>query len=431
MGRAAGRGSVLPARSNLGASYVPGIDRLGIPDINMADSAVGVRSGGKAESRYATLLPSTLGAASSWDPESARNCSVDVIGRELRAQGYNMSIGGGVDITREPRNGRNFEYAGEDPVLAGTMTGYLMKGLLAQQVMSDIKHYAFNDQETGREILSVNINHKAARESDLLAFEIAIGIAEPSGVMCAYNRVNGDYSCENDWLLNQVLKKGFSTSKDGYFPTGAGRTARLRPRWPGSTRRCPRTSIWSGAERGGAEGASAAVADRGHGSSHSAQHVCCGGGRQSADATVGGRSFQGAGRRAAYRRREHRAAEEFGQYSAAEGSVSRLLSSGLMPMWACSRAEDRRRWIRQAAILINPHPGGANWGETVYFPSSPMKYIQKHAPNAKVEFDAGKTMRLRRRWPSVLTWRSSSSTSRCTKAMMRGPSRFLTTRMRW
>ena len=120
-----------------------------------------------------------------------------------------MSIGGGVDITREPRNGRNFEYAGEDPVLAGTMTGNLMKGLQAQQVMGDIKHYAFNDQETGRDIVNANIAHKAARESDLLAFQIAIGIAEPSGVMCAYNRVNSDYSCENDWLLNQVLKKDF------------------------------------------------------------------------------------------------------------------------------------------------------------------------------------------------------------------------------
>ena len=71
-----------------------------------------------------------------------------------------MSIGGGVDITREPRNGRNFEYAGEDPMLAGTMVGQLMKGLQAQQVMGDIKHYAFNDQETGRNILNANINQR-------------------------------------------------------------------------------------------------------------------------------------------------------------------------------------------------------------------------------------------------------------------------------
>ena len=89
------------------------------------------------------------------------------------------------------------------------MTGNLMKGLQAEHIMGDIKHYAFNDQETGRDILNANIEKRAARESDLLAFQIAIGIANPSGVMCAYNRVNQDYSCENDWLLNDVLKKDF------------------------------------------------------------------------------------------------------------------------------------------------------------------------------------------------------------------------------
>jgi beta-glucosidase len=118
-----------------------------------------------------------------------------------------MSIGGGVDLIREPRNGRNFEYAGEDPILAGTMAGQLMKGLQAQQVMGDIKHYAFNDQETGRNILNVILDKRAMRETDLLAFQIALKIAQPAGVMCSYNKVNGDYACENDYLLNQVLKK--------------------------------------------------------------------------------------------------------------------------------------------------------------------------------------------------------------------------------
>lgn len=201
-------GDPIPARSNLGASFVPGIDRLGIPDINMADSAVGVRMAAM-QSRYATLLPSTLGAASSWDIEAAQLYG-SVIGRELRAQGYNMSIGGGVNITREPRNGRNFEYAGEDPILAGTMTGNLMKGLQAQQIMGDIKHYVLNDQETGRDILNAILDKRSMRETDLLAFQIAIGISHPSGVMCSYNKVNGDYACENDYTLNKVLKKDFA-----------------------------------------------------------------------------------------------------------------------------------------------------------------------------------------------------------------------------
>jgi len=90
------------------------------------------------------------------------------------------------------------------------MVGTLEKGVASQHVMNDIKHYAFNDQETGRNILSAVIDERAARESDLLAFQIAIGIAEPSGVMCAYNKFNATYSCENDYLLNHVLKKDFA-----------------------------------------------------------------------------------------------------------------------------------------------------------------------------------------------------------------------------
>src|SRR5258708_10791392 len=89
------------------------------------------------------------------------------------------------------------------------MTGQLMDGVKAQHVMRDIKHYALNDQETGRTVVNVQLDHKAARESDLLAFEIAIGIADPSAVMCSYNLYEGDWACENDYLLNQLLKKDF------------------------------------------------------------------------------------------------------------------------------------------------------------------------------------------------------------------------------
>src|ERR1700748_89752 len=89
------------------------------------------------------------------------------------------------------------------------MTGNLEKGVFSQHVMSDIKHYALNDQETGRTVVNVLLDKKAMREFDLLAFEIALAIAEPSGVMCSYNLVEGNYACENDYLLNQVLKKDF------------------------------------------------------------------------------------------------------------------------------------------------------------------------------------------------------------------------------
>jgi beta-glucosidase len=194
-------------RSNGGAGWEPGIARLGIPDINKADSAVGVTLGGD-ESRYSTLLPSALGGAATWNPDLALLYG-QVIGRELRDQGYNMSIGGGVNITREPRNGRNFEYAGEDPILAGTTVGMLMKGVQSEQIMGDLKHYALNDQETRRDGGNAILDHRSMRETDLLAFQIAYRISDAAGVMCGYNRVNGDWDCENDYLLNQVLKKDF------------------------------------------------------------------------------------------------------------------------------------------------------------------------------------------------------------------------------
>ncbi|HZB89204.1 MAG TPA: glycoside hydrolase family 3 C-terminal domain-containing protein [Terracidiphilus sp.] len=204
--------------TNGGAGYTEGVPRLGIPPILISDAAYGVRDSG-ANGRYATALPSDLGAASSWNPQAA--CAYgSLIGRELRAQGYNMTLGGGVNLTREPRNGRTFEYAGEDPLLAGTMVGNLMRCEQAEHVMGDIKHYALNDQETGRNIVNVVIGKRAMQESDLLAFHIAIGIAHPAAVMCSYNRVHGDYACENPYLLRDVLKgewgfKGFVISDWG------------------------------------------------------------------------------------------------------------------------------------------------------------------------------------------------------------------------
>jgi len=200
--------SPLAIHSNGGAGYVPGIPRLGIPAIQMSDAAYGVRSSGE-NGRYSTALPADIAGAASWDIKAAYEYGA-LIGRELRAQGYNMTLGGGVNLTREPRNGRTFEYLGEDPVLAGKMVASVMKGLQAQHVIGDIKHYALNDQESGRNAVNVNIDQRAARESDLLAFEIALGETDIAAVMCSYNRVNGDYACENKYLLSDVLKKDWN-----------------------------------------------------------------------------------------------------------------------------------------------------------------------------------------------------------------------------
>ncbi|MBB5341078.1 beta-glucosidase [Edaphobacter lichenicola] len=130
-----------------------------------------------------------------------------MIGGELRAQGFDVTLGGGVNLTREPRNGRTFEYAGEDPLLAGTLVGNMMKCEQGQHVIGDIKHYAVNDQETGRFVVNSVISKRAMQESDLLAFHIAISIANPGAVMCSYNRINGDFGCENSYTLQDVLKK--------------------------------------------------------------------------------------------------------------------------------------------------------------------------------------------------------------------------------
>ena len=200
--------SPLAINSNGGAGYTVGIPRLGIPAIQMSDAAYGVRMSGQ-NGRYSTALPSCVGGAASWDLQGGFEYGA-LIGRELRAQGYNMSLGGGVNLTREPRNGRTFEYMGEDPVLAGKMVASVIRGEQAQHVLGDIKHYALNDQESGRNALNVNIDERAARESDLLAFEIGIQESDPAAVMCSYNRVNGTYACENKYLLTDVLKKDWN-----------------------------------------------------------------------------------------------------------------------------------------------------------------------------------------------------------------------------
>jgi beta-glucosidase len=191
------------------AGFVPGIPRLGIPDQTQTDASMGVRN----SLIPSTALPSSLATAASFDPEVPRAGGA-MIGAEARATRHNTMLAGGINLAREPRNGRNFEYAGEDPLLAGTMVGALIDGIQSNRIISTIKHYAVNDAETQRTSLDVTISPEAMRQSDLLAFEIAIEKGKPGSVMCSYNLINGRWGCENDYLLNKVLKhdwgyKGF------------------------------------------------------------------------------------------------------------------------------------------------------------------------------------------------------------------------------
>jgi beta-glucosidase len=379
-------GDPVPPDNNGGAGEILGVPRLGIPSVQQADSAVGVRMAAP-QSRYATLLPSVLGAASSWDLDAAHLYG-DVIGRELRAQGYNQSIGGGVNLAREPRNGRLFEYAGEDPLLAGVMVGHLIRGVQDNHIMGDIKHYALNDQETGRTVIDARLSHKAARESDLLAFELGIRIGQPASVMCSYNKVLGDWACENEWLLKHVLKdswkfSGFVVSDwDGTHSTLHAVMAGLDVQMPGaeflgeplkdavSTGRIPMRRLDDMVHRLLRSMFKTGVVD------HPPMP------RRVVDPFKGLEDAQ-------------RIAEE---------SIVLLKNNGILPLDAAAA---------RSIAVIGAHadvgilsgggsaqadaPGGnaidpdspTQWGKPVYFPSAPLKFIREHARGAHVEFDSG------------------------------------------
>ena len=130
-----------------------------------------------------------------------------MIGSEARAKTFNVLLAGGVNLTRDPWGGRNFEYLGEDLLLAGVMAGAAIRGVESNHIVSTIKHFALNPQETGRHVMDARIAPADLRESDLLAFQIAIEQGRPGSVMCAYNKVNRDWACENPPLLNDVLRR--------------------------------------------------------------------------------------------------------------------------------------------------------------------------------------------------------------------------------
>jgi beta-glucosidase len=196
----------LPAEAIPAGGYIPGVARLGIPALFETDASLGVTNPmGVRPGDVATALPAGLALASSFNPALAYRAGA-MVGSEAHAKGFDVLLGGGMNLTRDPRNGRNFEYLGEDPLLAGVLAGEEVRGTQDQHVISTLKHFALNANETNRFTLDAQIDKAALRESDLLAFQLAIERGRPGSVMCAYNKINGEYACGNDWLLNQVLK---------------------------------------------------------------------------------------------------------------------------------------------------------------------------------------------------------------------------------
>ncbi|HVY89443.1 MAG TPA: glycoside hydrolase family 3 C-terminal domain-containing protein [Hyphomonadaceae bacterium] len=198
--------SSMPADAVPGAGYVHGVPRLGVPSLRETDASLGVTNpDGVRPNDTATAFPSSLALAASFDPTLARRVG-EVLGREAKQRGFNVLLGGGVNLARDPRNGRNFEYLSEDPLLSGVMAGEEVAGTQSQGVISTVKHFSLNSLETNRLTANAVLDLKTHRESDLLAFEIAIERGQPGAVMGAYNRVNGEPCCGSDTLLNKVLK---------------------------------------------------------------------------------------------------------------------------------------------------------------------------------------------------------------------------------
>jgi beta-glucosidase len=219
-----------PADVPLVAGHFIGAPRLGIPDIWESDASLGVANAGR-KNDDATALPSGLALAATFDPKLLFDGGA-MIGRETRQKGFNVLLAGGANIAREPRNGRNFEYLGEDPLLAGTLDAASIRGIQSAHVASTAKHFALNDQETGRMVASADMSPAAARESDLLAFEIAVQNGQPVSVMCSYNRIDDVYACENPAYLSGILKgdwgwKGWVMSDWGAVHSAAAAIAGL------------------------------------------------------------------------------------------------------------------------------------------------------------------------------------------------------------
>lgn len=174
--------------------------RLEIPVFQTSDATMGVRSPGKS-----TAYANGIGLAATWDAELAEKVGIS-LGRDCRARGIHILLAPGMNLYRSPLCGRNFEYLGEDPLLAGEMAAGFIQGAQNQGVCVTAKHFAGNEQEVDRNQLSSNIDERTLRELYLKPFEIAIGRGA-LGVMCSYNLLNGIHASQNEWLLGQVLKK--------------------------------------------------------------------------------------------------------------------------------------------------------------------------------------------------------------------------------
>lgn len=192
--------------------HTEAIDRLNIPAAMVSDGPHGIRKQenltdhmGVAESIKAIGFPTASAMACSFDRDLLHKVG-DALGEECVAEDLAVLLGPGINMKRSPICGRNFEYYSEDPVVAGELGAAFVNGVQEHGVGTSLKHFAANNQEWRRMSISAEIDERTLREIYLAAFETVVKKAQPWTIMCSYNRINGVYSCENDWLLNKVLR---------------------------------------------------------------------------------------------------------------------------------------------------------------------------------------------------------------------------------
>jgi beta-glucosidase len=190
-----------------------GVKRLGIPELKMADGPLGVReeisrdnwSAAGWDNDFATYYPAGGALAATWNPDLAYTFG-NSMGQELRARDKDMLLSPAINMVRSPLGGRTYEYMSEDPFLNKKIAVPLIVGLQDNDVMACVKHFAANNQETNRDFVDVQIDERTLREMYLPAFEAAVKEAHAYSVMGAYNKFRGEYLCENDYMLNKILR---------------------------------------------------------------------------------------------------------------------------------------------------------------------------------------------------------------------------------
>ncbi|WP_231188086.1 glycoside hydrolase family 3 C-terminal domain-containing protein [Haladaptatus sp. DYF46] len=199
-------GAVDPEETATG--YVPGVERLGVPEFRLVDGPLGVRVPG----RSSTAFPASISLAATFDADLARRQGV-ALGREAKAHGQDAVLGPGLNIIRTPHCGRNFEYFSEDPLLSGAFAAAVVEGIQAEDVVATPKHYVANNQETGRTTVSAAVSERTLRELYLPGFRAAVD-AGAGSVMTSYNRVDGTHMSDHHHLVTEVLKDEWGF--DGY-----------------------------------------------------------------------------------------------------------------------------------------------------------------------------------------------------------------------